>query len=63
MRYHHARFERYYGDSWLVELPAQNWGFLHTEADGGRATLETHIRSVIERVTGDKDFGVVLLSV
>lgn len=60
MRTHIANIERHHGDNWLVELPADNWGFLHTEADGGRATLEAHIRRVIEEVTGDKDFGVML---
>lgn len=63
MRTHIANIERYHGDSWLVEFPNLNFGFLHQEADGGRATLESHIRSVIEEVTGDKDFGVVLRAV
>jgi len=63
MKTHFATIERYKGDSWLVELSNDNWGFLHTEADGGRATLEAAIRSTIEKITGDKDFGVIIQGV
>lgn len=53
-----ARVERV-STGWVVELPSLNGGFLHTdEADGGRATLEWHVRLVIQDMEGEKNFYV-----
>lgn len=57
-RVYEARVERV-AAGWVAEFPNLNWGFLHTdEGDGGRATLEAHVRQTITELEGDKDFYV-----
>lgn len=60
MRAFAVQIERVTGDSWEAYIPHLDLGFYHPEYAGGRSTLESAARSMIERIDGSKGFALVV---
>lgn len=60
MKAYAVTIERVIGDSWNAYIPHLDIGFYHAENAGGRSTLESAARSMIERLDGSKSFGLMV---